>query len=111
MTTTIRFHEYGSPEVLKVEDDHVDLPGRGQVRLQQQAIGVNYIDTAFRTGAFPMPLPGVTGVEGAGVVDEVGPDVNDVKKGDRVAYFLSPGGYAEVRLVNAADLIPSPADL
>ena len=111
MTTTIRFHQYGSPDVFKVEDDHVGPPGPGQVRLRQEAIGVNFIDTAFRTGSFPMPLPGVTGVEGAGVVDEVGPGVEDIKKGDRMAYFLSPGSYAEVRLVNVADLIRSPADL
>jgi NADPH2:quinone reductase len=111
MTTTISFHQYGSPDVFKVEDDNVGPPGPGQVRLRQEAIGVNFIDTAFRTGSFPMPLPGVTGVEGAGVVDEVGPGVKDIKKGDRMAYFLSPGSYAEVRLVNVADLIQSPADL
>src|SRR4051812_38073276 len=95
MTTTIRFHQYGPPGVLTVEDDQVDLPGPGQVRLRQEAIGVNYIDTAFRTGAFPLPLPGVTGVEAAGVVDAIGSDVKGVKKGDRMAYFLSPGSYAE----------------
>jgi NADPH2:quinone reductase len=111
MTTTIRFHRYGPPNVLTVEDERVGDPGKGQVRLRQEAIGVNFIDTAFRDGSFAMPLPGVTGVEGAGVVDAVGPGVKDIKPGDRVAYFLSPGGYAAVRLVNATDLIRSPPDL
>lgn len=111
MTTTIRFHQHGAPGVLKVENDQIGAPGPMQVRLRQEAIGVNFIDTAFRQGVFPMPLPGVTGVEGAGVVDAVGPGVQDIKVGDRMAYFLSPGSYAEVRLVNAADLIRVPDDL
>ncbi|MBN6151853.1 zinc-binding dehydrogenase [Xanthomonas sp. AmX2] len=111
MTTTIRFHRYGGPEVLLPEDEQVGAPGPGQVRLRQEAIGVNFIDTAFRQGIFPMPLPGVTGVEGAGVVEAVGPDVADIAVGDRMAYFLAPGSYAEQRLVNASDLIPTPHDL
>ncbi len=111
MTTTIRFRQYGGPEVLAPENEQVGPPGVGQVRLRQEAIGVNFIDTAFRRGIFPMPLPGVTGVEGAGIVEEVGPGVEDISVGDRMAYFLSPGAYAEVRLVNAADLVRSPADL
>jgi NADPH:quinone reductase len=111
MTTTIRFHEYGAPGVLVAEDEQVGAPGRGQVRLRQEAIGVNFIDTAFRQGIFPMPLPGVTGVEGAGIVEEVGPGVDGIRAGDHVAYFLAPGSYAEVRLINAADLVPVPHDL
>ncbi|AXQ31464.1 quinone oxidoreductase [Solimonas sp. K1W22B-7] len=111
MSKTIRFHKTGAPEVLQLEDEQVPSPGPGQVRLRQEAIGVNFIDTAFREGLFPMPLPGVTGVEAAGVVEAVGPGVTGVAAGDRVAYFLAPGSYAEVRLVNAADLIPTPADL
>jgi NADPH:quinone reductase len=111
MTTTIRFYQYGAPDVLKVEDEEIGAPGEGQVRLRQEAIGVNFIDTAFREGTFAMTLPGVTGVEGAGVVEAVGPGVKDIKPGDRMAYFLSPGSYAAVRLVNAADLIRTPPDL
>jgi NADPH:quinone reductase len=110
MTTTIRFHQYGGPEVLIPEEEQVGRPLDGQVRLRHEAIGVNFIDTAFRRGIFPMPLPGVTDVEGAGVVDETGPGVN-LKVGDRMAYFLSPGSYAEVRLINAADLIATPGDI
>lgn len=111
MSTVVRFYEYGSPSVFKVEDEHVGEPGPGQVRLRHEAIGVNFIDTAFRQGSFPMTLPGVTGVEGAGVVDAVGPDVQGVKVGDRMAYFLAPGAYAELRLINAADLVAIPAEI
>lgn len=108
MTTTIRFHQYGGPEVLIPEDESVGPPQAGQVRLRQEAIGVNFIDTAFRQGIFPMPLPGVTGVEGAGVVDAIGAGVDGLQVGDRVAYFLSPGAYAAVRLINASDLTRIP---
>jgi len=111
MTTTIRFYEYGGPDALKVEDEQIGAPGPGQVGLRQAAIGVKFIDTAFRDGTFAMTLPGVTGVEGAGVVEAVGLGVKDIKPGDRMAYFLSPGSYAAVRLVNAADLIRTPPDL
>jgi len=111
MSKVVRFYEYGSPSVLKVEDEQVGEPGPGQVRLRQEAIGVNFIDTAFRQGAFPMPLPGVPGVEGAGTVDAVGPSVQGIEVGDRMAYFLAPGAYAELRLINAADLVAIPADI
>jgi NADPH2:quinone reductase len=111
MSTTIRFHQYGSPAVLVPEEEQVGMPGPAQVRLRHEAIGVNFIDTAFRQGIFPMALPGVTGVEGAGIVEAVGSDVQGVRAGDRMAYFLAPGSYAEVRLINAADLIRSPDDL
>src|SRR5439155_20016215 len=73
--------------------------------------GSGSVSAEARDGTFAMTLPGVTGVEGAGVVEAVGPGVKDIKPGDRMAYFLSPGSYAAVRLVNAADLIPTPADL
>ncbi len=111
MSTTIRFHKYGGPEVLQVEDDQVGDPGPGQVRLRQEAVGVNFIDTAFRQGIFPAPLPSVAGVEGAGVVDAVGSGVTGLRVGDRVAYFLAPGSYAAVRLIDADALLKVPADL
>lgn len=111
MSTTIRFHQYGSADVLKIEDEQVGIPGSGQVRLRQEAIGVNFIDTLFRQGVFSVPLPSVAGVEGAGIIDAIGPDVDNFKVGDRVAYFLSPGSYAEVRLIKATDLIKVPDDL
>src|SRR2546428_14124149 len=89
MTTTIRFHQYGAPDVLKVEEETVGAPGPGQVRVRQAAIGVNFIDTMFRKGVFPMPLPGVTGVEGAGVVEAVGLGGAGGPTGDRVCFFLA----------------------
>jgi NADPH:quinone reductase len=61
MTTTIRFHQYGGPNVLQVEDEQVGAPAAGQVRLRHEAIGVNFIDALFRQGAFPVPLPSVPG--------------------------------------------------
>src|SRR5689334_8327255 len=111
MSTTIRFHRYGAPDVLTVEQEQVGAPGPAQVRLRHEAIGVNFIDTAFRQGTMPMSLPGVTGVEGAGIVEAVGSEVQGIGVGDRMAYFLAPGSYAEVRLIAAADLIHAPDDL
>jgi len=111
MSTTIRFHQYGAPDVLIPEQEEVGALAPAQVRLRHEAIGVNFIDTAFRQGIIPMSLPGVTGVEGAGIVEAVGLDVHGIRAGDRMAYFLAPGSYAEVRLINAADLIRSPDDL
>lgn len=111
MSSVVRFYEYGSPEVFRVEDEQVGQPGPGQVRLRHEAIGVNFIDTAFRQGSFPMPLPGVTGVEGAGIVEAIGSDVRGIKVGDRMAYFLAPGAYAAVRLIDAENLIRTPDDL
>ncbi len=111
MSTTIRFHKYGGPDVLQVEDDRVGEPGPGQVRLRQEAVGVNFIDTAFRQGIFPAPLPSVAGVEGAGVVDAIGPGVKNLRVGDRAAYFLAPGSYAAERLIDASALLKTPDDL
>jgi NADPH:quinone reductase len=111
MSTTIRFHAYGSPSVLRIEDDEVAAPGAGQVKLRHEAIGVNFIDTIFRQGIYPVPLPSVPGVEGAGVIDAVGPGVTQFKPGQRVAYFLAPGSYATERLIGVESLVEVPADL
>jgi NADPH2:quinone reductase len=111
MNTTIRFHRYGAPDVLQVEAGEIGIPGPGQVRLRHEAIGVNFIDTIFRQGIYPVALPSVPGVEGAGVVEAVGPGVNGVAVGDRVAYFLAPGSYAAVRLIDAAALVKLPDDV
>ncbi len=111
MTTTIRFHQYGGPEVLQVEDEQIGAPGPGQVRLRHEAIGVNFIDTIFRQGIYPVTLPSVAGVEGAGLVEALGAGVAGLAVGDRVAYFLAPGSYAAVRLINADALIKLPEDI
>lgn len=111
MTTVIRMHETGGPSVLVAEDEVVGHPGVGQVKLRHDAIGVNFIDTMFRSGAFGAPLPFVTGVEGAGIVTEVGPGTPQFDVGDRAAYFFAPGAYAAERLIDEAALIELPDDV
>ena len=110
MTKAVRIHETGGPEKLIYEDVEVGRPGEGQVRLKQTAIGLNYIDVYHRTGLYPLPfdLPVVIGTEAAGVVEETGAGVYDVKAGDRVAYAPVVGSYAEARLVPANRLIKLP---
>jgi len=111
MPHAIRIHETGGPDVLRWEEVEVGSPGPGEVRLRQTAIGLNFIDTYYRSGLYPLPLPAVLGSEGAGVVVEVGPGVADVNVGDRVAYAGPVGAYAEERLVTANRLVPLPDDV
>ena len=112
LNATIRFHSYGGPEVLEVEDDpDIGLPGAGQVRLRHLAIGVNFIDTMFRQGVFAVPLPSIPGVEGVGVIEAVGAGVEKLQVGQRVAYYLAPGSYTHTRHVDAAALVAVPDDL
>lgn len=111
MATAIRMHRTGGPEVLELEQVEVGDPGPGQVRLRHAAVGLNYADTYFRNGTYPMPLPAGMGVEAAGVVEAIGPDVNNVAVGDRVTYtgFLNTlGAYSTERLIPAAPLIQLP---
>lgn len=111
MSVVIRMHRTGDPSVLVPEVDAVGAPGKGQVKLHQEAIGINFIDTMFRSGAFGAPLPFVTGVEAAGVITETGPDVDGFNVGDRVAYFFAPGAYAEERIIDVAPLVHLPDDV
>ncbi|MHA6203585.1 quinone oxidoreductase family protein [Dyella soli] len=111
MEHAIRFYEAGSPDVLRYEKVEVGAPGPGQVRLRHQAVGLNFADTYFRNGTYPIPLPNGIGVEAAGIVEEVGPDVTSVAVGDRVTYtgFLNTlGAYSTARVVPAAPLIRLP---
>ena len=108
MTHAIRVHETGGPEVLRWEEVEVGDPGAGQVRLRQEAAGLNYIDVYHRIGLYPQPLPFIPGVEGAGVVEAVGPGVIGLEAGDRVAYAGPTGGYAEERLIDADRLVKLP---
>ena len=110
MSKAIRIHETGGPEVLRWEDVEVGSPGPGQVRLRQTAVGLNYIETYHRSGLYPLPaLPAVIGMEGAGVVEEIGEGVTNVFPGQRVAYASPPpGAYAEERLMPADRLVPLP---
>ena len=114
MATAIRMHRTGGPEVLELEQVEVGDPGPGQVRLRHAAVGLNYADTYFRNGAYPVPLPAGMGVEAAGVVEAIGPDVTNVAVGDRVTYtgFLNTlGAYSTVRLIAAAPLIQLPESI
>ncbi|MFL5118053.1 MAG: quinone oxidoreductase family protein [Microvirga sp.] len=109
MTKAVRVHNYGGPEVLRYEDVEVGKPGPGQLRVRHHAIGVNYIDTYFRTGQYPAPsLPFVLGNEAAGEVVEVGEGVAGFKPGDRVAYVITLGNYAEERLADVKLVVKLP---
>jgi NADPH2:quinone reductase len=109
MPHAIRFYKPGGPEVLVWEEIHVGQPGPGEVRIRQTAVGLNFIDVYHRIGLYPQPLPSGLGGEGAGIVEEVGAGVTDLKPGDRVAYGSAPiGSYAEVRLVAADRLLKQP---
>jgi NADPH2:quinone reductase len=111
MAQAIRMHQTGAPEVLRLEDVAVGEPGPGQARIRHVAVGINFADTYFRTGVYPVPLPAGMGVEAAGVVEAVGNGVTNVMPGDRVTYtgFVNTlGAYSTERLIPAAPLIRLP---
>jgi NADPH:quinone reductase len=109
MTHAIRFQKAGGPEVLQWEEVQVGKPGPGEARVRNTAVGLNYVDTYFRSGLYPAPLPSGLGSEGAGVVEEIGPGVSEVKPGDRVAYGNGPlGAYSEARVMPADRLVVLP---
>jgi len=104
----VRVHQYGGPEALRYEEVPVPEPGAGEARVKIEAIGLNYIDIYQRTGLYPLKTPFTLGMEGAGVVDAVGANVTEVRKGDRVAYAMHLGSYAEHAIVPAWKLAPLP---
>jgi NADPH:quinone reductase len=109
MVHAIRFAKTGGPEVLEWQEVEVGKPGPGQVRIKHTAVGLNFVDTYQRSGLYQMPLPSGLGSEAAGVVEEVGPGVSDLKPGQRVAYGNAPlGAYSEARLIPADRLVPVP---
>jgi len=111
MAQAVRFHQTGGPEVLRLEEVAVGNPGPGQARLRHVAVGLNFADTYFRTGFYPVPLPNGIGVEASGVVEAVGEGVANVAPGDRVTYtgFVNTlGAYSTERLIPAAPLIKLP---
>lgn len=109
MNQHILISETGTPSVMQLQPaPAIGLPGPGQVHLRHEAIGVNFVDTLFRSGAFDVQLPLAMGVEGAGVVVAVGEGVTNVRPGDRAAYFFSFGAYAAERLIEAAHLVKLP---
>ncbi|MFO1213103.1 MAG: quinone oxidoreductase [Burkholderiaceae bacterium] len=109
MAKAIRFYETGGPEVLKLETVEVGDPGPGQARVRHAYVAVNFIDTYFRSGRYPHPLPAGLGSDAVGVVEAVGAGVSDIRVGQRVGYLLGPqGAYADVRVMPADVLIPIP---
>jgi len=107
----VRVHEVGGPDVLRYEDVPVPVPGPGQAQVKVEAIGLNFIDCYFRAGVYKAQLPFIPGNEAAGIVSAVGPNVTDVKVGDRVTYAPAMGAYAEYAIVTANRLIRLPEGL
>jgi NADPH:quinone reductase len=104
----VRVHSPGGPEVLRVEEVPDPRPGPGQAVVRIEAIGVNFIDTYHRTGAYKAAFPITLGQEAAGTVAAVAPDVADLRVGDRVAWAIATGAYAELAAVPAERLVPVP---
>lgn len=116
MVKAVVVRQTGGPEVLHYENINVGTPGDGEILLRQSAIGVNYIDTYHRSGAYPAKRTAegyfIPGMEGVGVVSAVGKGVTNVRPGDRVAYGNGPmGGYAEERLIPASAVVKVPPQL
>ena len=117
-TMAVRVHELGGPEVLRWEEMPLPDPGPGEVLVRHQAIGLNFIDTYHRSGLYPVPsLPTAIGMEGAGVIEAVGPSGSRgspggqgaaFKPGDRVAYGFGLGSYSERRVMPTDQLVPVP---
>lgn len=105
---TAFFEKTGGPEVIQWRDGELDTPGKNQVLVRHEAVGLNYIDTYFRSGLYPAQLPSGLGMEAAGVVVEVGSDVTGFAPGDRVAYSGQLGAYATARLIDAGALYRLP---
>ena len=112
MAKVVRFYEAGGPDVLQIEQADVGDPGAGHVRIRHVAVGMNFADTYFRQGYYPVPLPNGMGVEASGVIEAVGPNVNGFKLGDRVTYTGSPlGAYSTERVMPIGSLIKLPVDI
>ena len=109
MPNSIVIHEHGGPEVMKWEEIPLQNPGRGEVLINQTKVGLNFIDIYQRSGVYPLDLPSSIGMEGVGVVESIGEDVENVKVGDRVGYVMgTPGSYTESRIYPADRLIKLP---
>ncbi len=109
MANAVRFYEAGGPEVLRYEQVSVGDPGPGEVRVRHVAVGLNFADTYFRLGYYPVPIPNGMGVEASGVIEAVGPGVTGFKVGDRVTYTGSPlGAYSTERVMPVPSLFKLP---
>lgn len=112
MSKLIQISDNGGPEVMQYVDVTLGDPGAGEVKIKHGAIGVNFVDTYFRTGLYKQPLPGRLGSEAAGTIEAVGPDVTEFKVGDRVAYASGPlGAYADERIISAQYLVKLPDNI
>ncbi|MBC3931346.1 quinone oxidoreductase family protein [Undibacterium curvum] len=109
MVKAIRMYRTGGPEVMEYEDVELGRPGPGEILVRHHACGLNFIDVYFRTGLYPQELPAGLGMEAAGVIEQLGPDVHGLQVGDRVAYAARPNGaYAEARVMPAAHVVRLP---
>lgn len=108
MARAMVLHEYGGPEQFRLEQVEVRAPGAGEVRIRHTGIGVNFIDTYYRRGLYPLPLPAIIGDQAAGVVEALGPGVHGFKVGDRVGYASAGKAYVEARVVNADRIVHLP---
>ena len=104
-------HEYGGPEVMKLEEAPTPQPGPGQALIKIAAAGVNFVDIYQRSGMYKVPLPALIGGEGAGTVQAVGSDVSEVRPGDRVAWFQGNSSYASDVVLPVERLVPVPEGL
>src|SRR3954454_189245 len=109
LAKVVRFYEAGGPDVLRLEEQPVGTPGEGEIRIRHVAVGMNFADTYFRQGYYPVPLPNGIGVEASGVIEALGSNVNGFCVGDRITYTGSPlGAYSTERLMPIGSLIKLP---
>jgi NADPH2:quinone reductase len=112
MVKVVQFKTPGGPDVLKVTDIELVAPTEGEITIRHTAIGLNFIDTYHRSGLYPLPLPSGIGMEGAGVIEEIGNGVTHLAVGDRVAYASPPpGSYAESRNIAADRVVKIPSGI
>ena len=105
----VSFSKTGGPEVLEFKDLKLENPKSGELLIKHSAIGLNFIDTYHRSGLYPVPLPSGIGLEGAGIIEKVGPDVSNFKEGDKVAYAAAPlGSYSSHRIYPTKNLVKVP---
>ncbi len=108
MTRAIVLRELGGPDNLVVEDVDLRAPGAGEVLVRHTGIGVNFVDTYFRRGLYPIKLPAIIGDQAAGVVEAVGPEVVSFKPGDRIGYGSAGPSYVEARVMKADAIVHLP---
>ena len=112
MVKVIQIRKTGGPAMMKWQDIDLPAPGPGEVQIKHTYVGLNYIDCYFRSGLYPLAgFPAVIGMEGAGVVEAVGPGVKDFRRGNRVAYAPNLGAYSQKRNIAAASIVKIPKNV